>query len=213
VRRALEDLLLEEGLLDEATVKQLRRAARHAGVALVRALVEEGRIGDEALAELVARKLELPRVDLQHEPVDDDAIREVPFDLADGRRLLPLTIDRSGTRKTIRVAMADPLDRDATEEIELSTGCYLEPLVARVGQLADAAQRYYRGVITKMIPRRPVFGDAQPAPSTKPTHQIADEATVEVKLAALVELLVERGAVEREAFEEAVRKLLRSRAE
>ncbi|HZS38231.1 MAG TPA: hypothetical protein VFF06_15440, partial [Polyangia bacterium] len=190
MRRSLEDLLLEEGLLDEAGLRQVRRVARHAGVGLARALVEEGRVTDEALAELVARKLGLPRADLARESVDDDAIREVPFDLADARRLLPLSIDRSGPRRTIRVAMADPLDLDATEEIEMSTGCAIEPLVARVSELADAAQKYYRGVITKMIPRRPVFGDAARAPTTKPTHQIADEATAELKVEALIELLV-----------------------
>jgi len=214
VRRSLEDLLLEEGLLDEAGLRQARRVARHGGVALARAIVEEGRVGDEALAELVARKLRLPRVDLERETVDDDAIREVPFDLADARRLLPLAIDRSGPRKTIRVAMADPLDLDAVEEIELSTGCYLEPVVARVGELADAAQRHYRHVITKMIPRRPAFGgEAVKAPSTKPTHQIADEAPLDVKLEALVDALVERGVIDREAVQEAVRKLIRKRAE
>jgi hypothetical protein len=215
VRRSLEDLLLEEGLLDEQALRQVRRVARHAGVSLARAIVDDGRITDEALAELVARKLGLARVDLEHEPVDDDVIREVPFNLADARRLLPLSIDRASTRRTIRVAMADPLDLDATEEIEMSTGCYVEPLVARAGQLAEAVRRYYRGVITKMIPRKRAFGvgDAARGPSTKPTHQIADEAPADVKLQALHELLVERGLIDRDAFLERVRKLLRSRSD
>ena len=119
MRRSLEDLLLEEGLLDEPSLRQARRQARRAGVSLARALVEERLLTDGALAEMLVRRLHLPRVDLEHEPVDDDAIREVPYDLASARRLLPLTVERAPTRRVIRVAMADPLDLEAVDEIEL----------------------------------------------------------------------------------------------
>jgi hypothetical protein len=82
--------------------------------------------------------------------------------------------------------------------------------------------RYYRGVITKMIPRkRPVFGAAIPTgtpaakapdPTTQPHHNVADEAPPDVALRALVDLLVERGVLDRETWQEAVRKLVKERA-
>lgn len=125
----------------------------------------------------------------------------------------------------IRVAMADPLDFDATEEIEMSTGCSVEPVVGRVGEIGEAVSRYYRRVITKMIPRRPVFGATVPtgtpaahkpettnAPTTQPHHNVADEAPPELGLRALVDLLVERGVVNREAWQEALRRLMKERA-
>src|SRR5579862_2779054 len=136
-RRSLEDVLLEEGLLDEVGLRHARRHARKHSVSLARAVIEGG-LSDEALAEALARRLKLARVELADEPVDDDALREVPFDLADARRLLPLSIDRTGRRRTIRVAMADPFDVDAVEEIEMSTGCQLDAVVARAGDLAEA---------------------------------------------------------------------------
>jgi MshEN domain len=207
-RPSLEDLLIEERLVDERTLRLLRRAARKSGVSLARALVDDGRLDDETLAQLVTRRLTLARVDLEREPVDEDAIREVPFDLVDGRRLLPLTIERRGARRVMRVAMADPLDRDAVEEIELSTGCDVEPVVARVGELAVAAQRYYRGMITKAIPRTRAPG----GPTTQPRHQVADEAPLDARLAALVELLVDRGVIERDALHDAIRRLLKKEA-
>ena len=207
-RRTLEDLLLDEQLVDAVGLKHARRHARKNNVSLARAVVEEG-LSDEALAEAVARRLRLPRVELRDEPVDDDALREVPFDLADARRLLPLSIDRAGKKRVIRVAMADPLDVDAVEEIEMSTGCQVEAVVARAGDVAEAAQKHYRGVITKMIPRKP-FGDS--APVTQPTHKIADEASVELRLQALVDHLVEKGLVDRDALAEAVRRLVKEKA-
>lgn len=220
MRRSLEDLLLEEGLLDEPSLRQARRQARRAGISLARALVEERLLTDEALAEMLVRRLHLPRVDLEHEPVDDDAIREIPYDLANARRLLPLTVERAPTRRVIRVAMADPLDLEAVDEIELSTGCDLTPLVARVSELEDAVHRHYRGVITKMIPRRPPFGAgaetgtpaARAEPTTQPGHSITDEADAALKLQALIDLLADRGVIERAAFDEMVRRLQKERS-
>ena len=214
-------MLVEAGLIDEARLRHVRRYARHNGVGLARAAVEIGGISDELLASTLASRLRVPRVELSRESVDEDALREVPHDLAEARRLLPLSIDNSGARRVIRVAMADPLDFDATEEIEMSTGCSVEPLVARVGELGDAVKRYYRGVITKMIPRRPVFGSALPTgtpaakppdPTTQPHHNVADEAPPELALRALVDLLVERGVIDRDTWQDVVRKLVKERA-
>lgn len=218
MRRRLEDLLLEERLLDEPSLRRARRHARRAGISLARALVEERLLTDGALAELLVRRLHLPRVDLGHEPVDEDAVREVPYDLAEARRLLPLTVDRTAKRRVIRVAMADPLDLDAVEEIEMSTGCDLEPLVALVGELEEAVRRHYRGVITKMIPRRAAFGAgiagsaAGGAPITQPGHQLADEADASLRLDALIGLLADQGAIDREALAEAIRRLQKERS-
>jgi hypothetical protein len=119
--------------------------------------------------------------------------------------------------------MADPLDLDVLEEIELSTGCDLEPVIAPVNEIGAAIQRYYRGIITKMIPRRrPLFGQldgdtpglkrpAQDAieAATQPTHQVADEARVELKLEVLIELLTEAGIIDREVWNETLRRRLR----
>jgi hypothetical protein len=221
MRRTIEDLLIEAGLLDEARLRYVRRYARHNDVCLARAVVEHGGVAEEALAAMLATRLRLPRVDLASEAVDEDAVREVPYDLADGRRLLPLVIDRAGSRRVIRVAMADPLDFDATEEIEMSTGCTVEPLVGRVGEIGDAVMRYYRGVITKMIPRRPVFGSQLPTatpaagklgPTTQRHHQVADEAPADLAVRALVDLLVERGVIDRDVWLEAVRRLVKEKA-
>jgi hypothetical protein len=219
MRRTIEDVLVEAGLIDEARLRHVRRYARHNGVCLACAAVQIGGITEEALASTLAQALHLSRVDLKAETIDDDAVREVPHDLAEARRLLPLGIDRAA--RVIRVAMADPLDFDATEEIEMSTGCTVEAVVGRVGEIGDAVSRYYRGVITKMIPRRPVFGAAAatgtPAakaadPTTQPHHNVADEAPPELALRALVDLLVDKGVLDREVWLEALRRLIKERA-
>jgi hypothetical protein len=208
--RRLDDLLLEEGALDEPRLKQARRHARQHELSLARALVDLRLIGEGALADVLVRRLSLPRVDLQGESVDVDALREVPQDLAERRRLLPLSVDRGTHHRTIRVAMADPLDVDALDEIELTTGCEVRPVIALASDLAEAVRRHYRGLTTKIVPRQTEA--VQRAPTTKPTHQLLDEVSAALKLEALVDLLVERGAITREAFVDAVRALAKRQA-
>jgi hypothetical protein len=214
MRRTIEDILLEAGLLDETRLRHARRYARHNDLCLARAVVEHAGVSEEELAAALATRLRLPRVDFARETVDQDAIREVPYNLADGRRLLPLAIDRAGPRLLIRVAMADPLDLDATEEIEMSTGCTIEPVVGRVTEIGDAVMRHYRGVITKMIPRHPLFGaSGRPEQTTQPHRQVVDEASPEIAVRALVELLVDRGLIDRDTWLKTVRRLARERPE
>jgi hypothetical protein len=219
MRRTIEDVLVEAGLLTEGQLRHVRHFARQHGVCLARAAIEQGGVDEEAMAAAIALQLRLPRLDLQRDAVDDDAVREVPYDLAEARRLLPLTIERGDTRRVIRIAMADPLDFDATEEIEMSTGCTLELLVGRVSEIGDAVMRHYRGVITKMIPRRPMFASAlpesiakSPEPGGQQLQQLADEVPADIGLQALIEILSDRGLIDRDTWLEAVSRLLRERA-
>src|SRR5262249_33654317 len=145
------------------------------------------------MAEMMARRTRLPRVELEREMVDDEAIREVPHQLADSRRLLPLSIDRERDAPIIRVAMADPLDIDALEEIELATGCEVDAVIAPANDLKLAIERHYRGIVTKMIPR-----DVSPR-----------ETPIEARFEALLELLTERGIIERADYERALEKQTR----
>jgi hypothetical protein len=210
VRRSLEDILLAERLLDEAALRVVRRAARRSGMCLAHAAVHEGRVDEERLAGALAQHLGCTRARPAELTIDEEAVREVPHDLAEAHRLLAFGIDRGESRRAIRVAMADPLDRDAIEEIEMSTGCVVEPVLITLSEAADLVQRHYRGVITKMIPRAEAGSAARPPdPPTVPHLKLPDEAPYEARLRVLVDLLVERGLLDREAYDEAIRRLVR----
>jgi hypothetical protein len=209
MRSTLADLVVDAGLLDETTLRHARQHARRSGVALCRALVEQRYVADERLAQELARRLSLPRVDLRRERADDEALREVPFVLAESHCLVPLSVERQGERRQLRVAMADPLDLDAVEELELTTGCELVLLVGTVSELTEASTRAYRGIITKTIPRRLAFG-ADLDLGTQPAARAGIEELAG-RFEALVDALVEKGAIDRETFEGHCRRVLGAR--
>jgi type IV pilus assembly protein PilB len=205
--RTLEELLLEEGLIDHVGLRQLQQRVESRGLSLVRLVLEAGVVREERLASLLAFRTGLPRVNLRVEAIDEEALREIPYHLADHHRLIPLSIELEASHRRLRLAMADPLDWEAVEVVELSTGCVVERTIALGSEITEAMQRHYRDVITKMIPRADAMGGV--AQATQPNLRSSDMASADTQLRALVELLIGKGILRREEFEEVVRRLMR----
>ncbi len=211
-----EALVRELGLADDELLLRASKRAGRDGVALVRAMVDEG-VDETLLAEQLATRLELPLVLLDGHSSDaergaqEEAAREVPHSLALAHALVPLAVDRSAASPSLRMAMANPLDQAAIEEVEAASGLKVVPVVASVSRVMKRARRLYRGTITEMIARRPGFGvtgDGQPLePKTAPLHRVRSDASIEVRLAALIELLEESGVVDAIELAERVRRL------
>ena len=211
MKKGLVDLVREERLLEEDALQATLQKAARRGVPLALALVEDAGVTEARLLEVLERRLRLQRVDVETAFVDLDAVRELQYELAATHLALPLSIERRGGKPVLRVALADPLDSAALDEIATSSGCRVEPVLAAPTALAAAITRAYRGMVTQMIPRR--RGGAPEAPmeagTTQPQVRIEDAAPVEVRLRALLGLLVEKGVLAEEEYVEAVRRQLR----
>lgn len=207
----LEAFLLEARLLKEDALRQARRVALRRRVALIEVLIDEHTVDEERLANALAERLSVPRLRLATLTVDEEALREVPHDLAAAHLIVPVHLETSGERRVVRLAMADPLDASAIEDVVHASGCQVEPGVATLSEIRAAIQRHYRGLITKMIPRMPGTDEAAPAaePTTAPHLQLPDERSMELKLRALTELLIERGVLTAGEMDERVRRLVR----
>jgi len=208
---SLEAFLLEARLLKDDALRAARRVALRKRVALIEVLVDEHTIDEERLATLLAERLSVPRLRLAALTVDEEALREVPHDLAAAHLIVPVHLETNGERRTIHLAMADPLDASAIEDVLHASGCQVEAGVATLSEIRAAIQRSYRGLITKMIPRMPGSDDmALPAePTTAPHLQLPDERSMETRLRALIELLTERGVLTAAEIDERIRRLVR----
>jgi len=223
-RQGLGDVLIEEHLIAREQLNQAKRAAERLGSPLVAVLLEQGLVTGEALVESLRRRLQLELFDPVHTVVDLDAVREVPFEEANRYRLLPVQVQhRSAGQRALRVAMVDPLDAQAIEDIEFSTGCTVEPMIAHPSHLADAIRHHYRGVVTKVIARartddaipgrpgrRPFGGELEEGElHTKPVHRVQQAAATTQRVDALVSLLVRKGVITQDEYEEQLRLFLR----
>lgn len=216
----LADVLAKAGLIPSAQLEQARRAADRSGAPLVVVLLEQGLVSEEAMVQALRKHVELNVFDPARTEVDLDAVREIPIEDANRWRLLPVELDRRAGRRVLRVAMSDPLDHHAIEEIEFSTGCIVEPMIGRPSEIAEAIRSHYRSVVTKIIPReritsppprqpRRVFGAriSESALRTRPVRRAQQSATPSHRVDALVALLVRKGLITQEEYEEQLKEV------
>jgi hypothetical protein len=229
VRRDVGDLLLEERLITEGVLRAARRLAKRERMPVVSVLLEEEHLSEDQLVELLMRRLKLPVVDPGRLHVDEDVLREIPYDLAEKHRVLPVGLEKDEARGTsrLRTAMADPLDREALEELQAHTGHSIEPVVAPAMALLAAIRFRYRGAITQLLPRGGRVSLVTPSSAqtptpdrrhpedmvTQPLLRIGEDAPLELRLKALLVTLIGAGVISERAYAEALRRLTRETSE
>ena len=135
----LGEILVREKLL---TAQQLREALdyqREHGGRLGYNLVKLGLVEDEMITAVLSRQYGVPSVNLDLFDVDQAVVRLIPRDVAEKYSVLPLS--RVGASLTL--AMVDPTNVFAMDDIKFMTGLNIEPVVASEAGVHEAIKRYY----------------------------------------------------------------------
>jgi type IV pilus assembly protein PilB len=125
--RFVTDIIVDQGFTSRERVDEAVLAAREAGVTPEQLLVDEGAITAEQRGRAVAERLGLEFLDLSQHRVDMAAVNLLPADVAKRNELVP--IGRDGDR-TLIVAMADPANVVAIDDVEIQTGMSVRAAVA-----------------------------------------------------------------------------------
>ena len=160
--KILGSLLLEEARLSERELDAALAEQRATGVRLGETLLRRGVIDGEDLARALSRQLALPYGDPPLAP-DEEATRVLSSTLAKEREVLPL--ERG--RKTLKLAMADPLDLSTLEEVEFRSGRRVEAVVASRRAIRDGIRSVYG------VELRELAQELRPAPH--PRSEGADD--------------------------------------
>src|SRR5260221_1467039 len=133
------ELLLKENMV---TPQQLQEGLGHQkmnGGKLGKAFVSLGYVLDEEITSLLSRQSGVPSINLDHFEVDPAIIKIIPSETSRKYQILPLS--RSGA--TLTIAMADPTNVFAMDDIKFMTGYNVEPVVASETSLEDASEQDY----------------------------------------------------------------------
>jgi len=139
-KRRMGDMLVGMGLitreqLTAALNDQKAKPQRRIGGLLV----DRGYANEEVVAQVLARQLDLPFIRLIPEVVDSAAFRLINGQLARRRQCIPITADAN----CVVLAMANPQDLIALDDVKLSSGRNVSPVVATGSDIAAAIGRYY----------------------------------------------------------------------
>ena len=130
---------MQAGLITEEQLQEALREGRERNMRLGDVLISRGYITEQQRIEVLEFQLGIPHVQLYRETIDPRAIQMIPRLLAETHKVLPYRIE--GNRLT--VAMADPLDYYAIEELRMATGMWIEPAIVSNEELELALWRYY----------------------------------------------------------------------
>jgi len=133
------ELLLKEKLITPEQLQQALTQQKANGGKLGYNLVKMGFVKDEQITTLLSKQYGVPSINLAQFKIDPTIVKLVPTETARKYQVIPLS--RSGS--TLTIAMTDPTNVFAMDDIKFMTGYTVEPVVASEVAITDAVEKYY----------------------------------------------------------------------
>ncbi len=135
----LGEILIKENLISQEQLDQALDKQAQGGGRLGKVLVDLGFISDEEITSILSRQYGVPSINLSFFDVDAAVVKLIPQETATKYQILPLS--RVGSSLT--VAMVDPTNVFALDDIKFMTGFNIEPVVASEKSILEAIEKYY----------------------------------------------------------------------
>lgn len=135
----LGELLVRENYISLAQLKDAQETQRRTGEKLGYTLTKLGFIGQKDLTTFLSKQYGVPPIDLETDTIDPEVIKLIPKEVAQQHMVLP--VRRAGS--SLIVAMSDPSNIYAIDDLSFLTGYNIEVVVASEAALQEALTRYY----------------------------------------------------------------------
>ncbi len=138
----LGDLLVETGWITEEQLQRALAKQKERNKKLGEILVDEGFITEDDIAVALSNQLNIEIVDLQNINVDKSVTQLVPVNILKKYTMIPYAFSENN-KNVLRVAMENPLDTYAQEDISIITNYQVEPVVATTRSIMLAIDKYF----------------------------------------------------------------------
>lgn len=167
-RRRLADLLISLGLIDRGEIQRAAALAKQSGSHLLRVIVDQGWVDEDRLTRALSSALGVEAVTPSTMKIHERVLGMIPPRLALKHRALPIAIKRANQTDFLYVALADPLDPEALDELQKASGCKLNVLIAPPTQLDAALNRFYiaQGPTERTADGPPPLPGSSPTPGS-----------------------------------------------
>ena len=171
-RKRLGDILQDRGLLSSEQLQKALEMQRQTGERLGEAVVKLGYVTPDQIADALSHHLGIPRADLTRQYISNQVVALVPEELIKAYNVLPIDLNEN----RLRVAMVDPLNIMAIDDLQAVTGCMIEPLIATSEEIQEALQRSidFSRAASKVVAQYEVEETA--ATEEVPTAQVLGDA-------------------------------------
>ncbi len=137
-------LLVKSGLITEDQLAKAEEAHKTQGGFIGSQIVQMGFLSEQDLSEVISKQYGVPIVELEDYTIEDSILSLIPHNLATKHGLLPLVKD--GT--TLTVAMVDPSNIVALNDVKFITGCDIQVVLTQESQLKARQEKLYESAVS-----------------------------------------------------------------
>ncbi len=138
-RKRLGELLIEAGILTKEKFDSAMELQKGSGKKLGEFLVDKGIVDENSIVDVLEFQLRIPKVDFNHLDIDPEILKMISENLAKKHKVVPVRIEDD----KLLVAMADPLDLVAIDEVRIASGMEVTPAIATKSSVTTAIERLY----------------------------------------------------------------------
>ena len=140
INKQLGELLVERGIINDQQLEKALSVQKDRGGLIGELLVELGFIKEEDIAQSLTAQYGFPYLPLGNYDINPEIINVVPGRVA--RQYLLMPVDKIGNNLTL--AMSNPLNVQAIEDVEFLSGCSVQTFVSTSSDIKKAIAKYYK---------------------------------------------------------------------
>ena len=133
------ELLVREKVISLAELRKAQELQKSSGENLGKSLAKLGYVSDKEITEFLATQYNVPSIDLDSYEIEQEVVELIPQEVAEKHKIVP--VSRAGS--ALVVAMMDPTNLHAIDDVKFLTGYNVEPVVASETTIETAIERYY----------------------------------------------------------------------
>ena len=157
LRKRLGDILIEEKLLTQEQLSQALYEQRRTGKPLAVILIATGVVSEEDIVITLSEQLGIPHLRVESYEIPAEVLAEVPEGIARRYHLIPV----AKTGNSLTIAMSDPLNIVAVDDVRMLTGYEIEAVVSLDSEVKKAIERYYAGKEVEVEDFEDILRDAE----------------------------------------------------
>jgi type IV pilus assembly protein PilB len=191
----LGELLVRENLISVQQLRKAQEEQQKTGTRIGTALIKVGAIEESKLTDFLSKQYGVPAINLKEFDVEPDIIKLVPKDVAEKHLVVP--VNRAGS--ALIVAMCDPSNIYAVDDLKFLTGYNIEAVVASEPAIREAIERFYaeKGPSLEDIVEGMGEDDVEVAEQTADNVEEAAKAAEDAPVIKLVNLILKDAITKR----------------
>ncbi len=142
-KKRLGEILVENQIIDEFQLKNALAHQKQWGRRLGETLVELGFISENSLIKILSKYFNIPSVNINKIDIPANIISLLSRDIAQKYWAIPLALKTINNKKQLVVAMSDPTNLEAIDEMQFTAGMQILPMVSTISSIEKALHKYY----------------------------------------------------------------------